>query len=184
MLQMDAEHLTFPDAFFDYALCGFAIFLFPDLEQALSEFFRVLRPGGKIGITVAQDRDALSHWYGEHVTAYHLRYQFPLYAGGGKGSNYADLPQYLTNAGFTDVQVLQEQADFVYADAQEWWNSRWTHGPRYALEHMEPPVLVQFKAEVFAKLVQEAQSHGIHETLQIQYILADKGAGDEGNTPK
>ncbi len=33
MLQMDAEHLTFPDASFDVVLCGFAIFLFPHLEQ-------------------------------------------------------------------------------------------------------------------------------------------------------
>ncbi len=38
MLQMDAEHLAFPDASFDYMLCGFAIFLFPSLEQALSDF--------------------------------------------------------------------------------------------------------------------------------------------------
>ncbi len=174
MLQMDAEHLTFPDASFDVVLCGFAIFLFPHLEQALSEFFRVLRPGGKVGITVAQDLDALSHWYGEHITGYHTRYQFPLRAGGGKGSNYSELPRYLTHAGFIDVQVLQEQADFVYANAQEWWDSRWTHGPRYALEQMSPEVLAQFKEEVFTRLAQEAQSHGIHETLRLQYILADK----------
>jgi hypothetical protein len=74
------------------------------------------------------------------------------------------------------VQVFQEQADFVYADAQEWWDSRWTHGPRYSLEQMAPEVLVQFKDEVFARLAQEAQSQGIHETLRLQYIFADKKA--------
>lgn len=89
--------------------------------------------------------------------------------------NKALVPRYLTHAGFIDVQVLQEQADFVYANAQEWWDSRWTHGPRYALEQMSPEVLAQFKEEVFTRLVQEAQSHGIHETLRLQYILADKG---------
>jgi len=174
MLPMDAEHLTFPDASFDYVLCGFAIFLFPHLEQALSECFRVLRPGGRMGVTVAQDLDALSHWFGERLTAYHQRYPFPLRAGGGKGSNYADLPGYLTRAGFIAIEILQEQADFVYTDAQEWWNARWTHGPRYALEHMEPSVLAQFTTEVFDRLAQEAQSHGIHETLRLQYILASK----------
>lgn len=174
MLVMDAEHLTLPDASFDYVLCSFAIFLFPHLEQALSEFFRVLRPGGKIGITVAQDLDAFSHWFGERLNDYHQRYQFPLSAGGGKGSNYAELPRYLTQAGFVDIEVLQEQAGFAYADAQEWWDARWTHGPRYALEHMEPSVLEQFKAEVFDRLAQDGQSHGIHETLRFQYILARK----------
>lgn len=178
MLQMDAEHLSFPDASFDYILCGFAIFLLPHLEQALSEFFRVLRHGGKLGITVAQDLDALSRWYGEHITEYHTRYHFPLRAGGGKGGNYVELPLYLARAGFVDTQVLQERADFVYADAQEWWSSRWTHGPRYALEHMTPEVLTQFKAEVFAKLTQEARANGLHETLRIQYILTRKGAED------
>jgi ubiquinone/menaquinone biosynthesis C-methylase UbiE len=174
MLQMDAEHLTFPDASFDAVLCGFAIFLFPHLEQALSEFFRVLRPGGKVGITVAQDLDALSHWYGEHITEYHTRYQIPLCAGGGKGSNYSELPRYLTHTGLIHIQVLQEQVDFVYTNAQEWWHSRWTHGPRYALEQMTPEVLKQFREEVFARLAQEAQSQSIHETLRLQYILADK----------
>ncbi len=174
MLQMDAEHLAFPDASFNYVLCGFAIFFFPHLEQALSEFFRVLRPSGKLGITVAQDLDALSRWYGEHITAYHERYQFPWRVGGGNGSNYAELPRYLSDAGFSDVQVLQEEADFVYADAQEWWDAKWTHGTRYALEHMDAEVLAQFKAEVFAKLAQETQPDGIHEMLRFQYILTDK----------
>lgn len=183
MLQMDAERLSFPDASFDYVLCGFAIFLLPHLEQALSEFFRVLRSGGKLGITVAQDLDALSRWYGERITEYHIRYHFPLRAGGGKGGNYAELPLYLAHAGFIDIQVLQEQADFVYANAQEWWNSRWTHGPRYALEHMTPEILAQFKAEVFAKLAREARANGLHETLRIQYILTHKGTENREPTP-
>jgi len=36
---------------------------------------------------------------------------------------HSELPRYLTHAGFINVQVLQEQADFVYANAQEWWDS-------------------------------------------------------------
>lgn len=47
---------------------------------------------------------------------------------------------------------------------------------------MVPEVLAQFKAEVFAKLAQEAQSNGIHETLRIQYILADNDKENHGNT--
>jgi len=177
MHQMDAEHLDFPDASFDAVLCGFAIFFFPQLEQALAEFFRVLRPGGKLGISVARDADALSRWYGEQLTAYQQRYQFPLRAGGGKGSNYAELPQNLTQAGFSEVQIHQEQADFVYASAQEWWDNKWTHGTRYSLEHMAPAVLAQFQAEVFAKLAEAAQPDGIHNTLNVQYMLANKSAG-------
>ncbi len=176
MRQMDAEDLAFPDASFDYVLCGFAIFFFPHLERALAEFLRVLRPGGKLGITVAQDLAAFSHWYGEHLTAYHQRYNIPLGVGVGKGRDYETLPGYLALAGFVDVQVIQEHAEFVYADAQEWWDSRWTHGTRYSLEQMSPPVLAQFKAEVLVRLAQETQPDGIHEIMRFQYMLASKQA--------
>ena len=155
-------------------ILAFAIFLFPHLEQALSEFFRVLRPGGMLAITVARDLDALSHWYGEHITEYSRRYSFSLYAGGGKGANYAELPQYLTQAGFIDVRTLYEEADFAYTNAQLWWDNLWTHGTRYSLEHMAPEVLAQFKAEVFARLDKEALSNGLHVTLRFQYVLAIK----------
>ncbi len=94
VLQMDAEHLTFDPASFDDVLCGFAIFLFPHLEQALSEFFRVLRTGGKLGITVARVPDALSQWYGKRLTEYHEQYHFPLNAGGGQ-LDYSEIPSYL-----------------------------------------------------------------------------------------
>jgi ubiquinone/menaquinone biosynthesis C-methylase UbiE len=174
MLQMDAEHLTFADASFDAVLCSFAIFLFPNLEQALAEFARVLRPGGKLGIAVARDVDVLSRWYGAHLTAYHERYHFPLSAGGGKGGDYEALPRYLGEAGFTWVQALEEEADFVYASAEVWWDAKWTHGTRYSLEQMDSQVLAEFKAEVFARLAQETRADGVHETLRFQYILAAK----------
>lgn len=176
MLQMDAEHLTFADASFDAVLCSFAIFLFPHLEQALAEFWRILRPGGKVGITVARNLDELSHWYGAHLTAYHEHYRFPLTAGGGKGRDYEELPRYLSEAGFSAAQTLAEEADFIYASAEVWWDAKWTHGTRYSLEHMAPEVLAQFKAEVVARLAQEAQAGGIHETLRFQYMLATKEA--------
>ena len=70
--------------------------------------------------------------------------------------------------------MIREQADLVYASAQEWWDEKWTHGTRYALEHMEPDILAQFKDEVFARLAQEQQAGGIHEALDIRYIVATR----------
>lgn len=175
LLQMDAEQLTFPTASFDDVLCGFALFLFPLVEQALSGFFRVLRPGGKLGITVARDSDALTQWYGERLTEYSDQYHFPLNAGGGN-VDYAEIPAYLVRTGFVNVQDLQEQADFVYADAQQWWDTKWTHGTRYSLEHMPPEALAQFKAEVFVKLQEAMEPDGIHESLNLQFFVGTKPA--------
>ncbi len=174
VLQMDAEQLTFPAASFDAVLCGFAIFLFPHLEQALTEFYRVLRPGGKLGITVAHNPDALSQWYGKHLTGYHSLYHFPMNAGGTRLDYHSELPTYLAHAGFSDVQVLHDQTEVVYADAQQWWDAKWTHGTRYSLEHMPPEVLAQFKMEVFARLLEAQEPDGIHEEWQFQFFIGTK----------
>lgn len=47
----DAEHLPYPDGIFDAVVCECALCTFPDKEQAATEFARVLKPGGRVGIT-------------------------------------------------------------------------------------------------------------------------------------
>jgi len=48
--QLDAESLPFDDNSFDTVLSGMAFGLFPNQEKAVSEMFRVLRPGGLISL--------------------------------------------------------------------------------------------------------------------------------------
>ena len=45
---MDAQHLGFPDDFFDAVVAQYVITAVPDPEAALDEFARVLKPGGEI----------------------------------------------------------------------------------------------------------------------------------------
>jgi len=175
---MDAEQLSFPSGFFDDVLCGFAIFLFPHLEQALSEFLRVLRPGGKLGITVARNADALEQWYSKRIIQYHEQHHFPLNAG-GENLDLSELPSYLARVGFVDGRVQNEQTEFVYADAEQWWDAKWTHGTRYSLEQMAPAVLERFKTEVFARLQEVRQPDGIHEQWNLQFILGVRGAEEK-----
>ncbi|GAB4452473.1 MAG: class I SAM-dependent methyltransferase [Anaerolineae bacterium] len=47
----DAEALPFDDASFDLVTCRIAMHHFPNPRQALSEFARVLKPGGVVGFT-------------------------------------------------------------------------------------------------------------------------------------
>lgn len=56
----DAERLPFVDAAFDAAVCECAFCTFPDKSTAARELARVLRPGGRLGLTdVTADRAAL-----------------------------------------------------------------------------------------------------------------------------
>ena len=46
----DAEHLPLPDSSFDAAICECSFCTFPDKPAAAREMFRVLHPGGRLGL--------------------------------------------------------------------------------------------------------------------------------------
>jgi ubiquinone/menaquinone biosynthesis C-methylase UbiE len=65
----DAETLPFSDECFDAVICECAFCTFPDKAKAASEFFRVLRPGGCVGLSdltrsevLSKDLDGLLAW--------------------------------------------------------------------------------------------------------------------------
>lgn len=65
----DAERMDFPDASFDAIVCECAFCTFPDKRAAASEFARVLRPGGRVGMSdltrsgpLPPDLDGLLAW--------------------------------------------------------------------------------------------------------------------------
>jgi arsenite methyltransferase len=47
----DAERLPFADCAFDAIVCECALCTFPDKQSAAAEFARVLRPGGRVGVS-------------------------------------------------------------------------------------------------------------------------------------
>jgi len=46
----DAENLDYPDAMFDVVISNMSFQFIPDKKRALTEMFRVLKPGGRLGI--------------------------------------------------------------------------------------------------------------------------------------
>ena len=67
--RMDAEHLELPDQSFDVVLSGFALTHVPRPELALREIFRVLRPGGRLGIALGSRPPAASAAQLRHALA-------------------------------------------------------------------------------------------------------------------
>lgn len=165
MRQMDAEQLVFPDASFDFVLCGLSIFFFPQPQRALDEFYRVLRPSGRVGVTAfAKDSEAFS-WFREILRSYpSTDFQ------NGKGQETAtpafdtpaELEESLSNAGFESIKVVKEGVDFAYRNEEELWLWFWSVATRLRLEQMDSSTLERFKADVFQKVQVFKRSDGIH----------------------
>ena len=67
--QMDAEALALPDASFDVVMSAFALGHIPRPERAIAEMYRVLRPGGRLLITVGSRPPLISADTVRHAVA-------------------------------------------------------------------------------------------------------------------
>jgi len=52
-MKMNAENVEFHDSTFDFVLSNMSLNFFPDKQKALSEIYRVLKPGGQFALTYA-----------------------------------------------------------------------------------------------------------------------------------
>jgi O-methyltransferase / aklanonic acid methyltransferase len=183
--QMDAEHLKFANSSFDVILCGFALFFFPQLDRALSEFRRVLKPGGRIAVsTWGNQFDQEWEWFDQLVQKY-----LPPEPQSDQKSKTSDRSVFETpegmkkifdTAGFTNTQVLSEITNFSYATSEEWWEVLWSHGGRSTLERIEntrgAEVLAQFKAECLQYMNTKQTAKGIQQPFHVLYTLTVKPA--------
>lgn len=181
--QMDAEYLQFPDESFDYVLCGFAIFFFPQLNRAMSEFYRVLKPDGQICVsTWDKSTDEQWSWFDEIVKD-HLPPKSNLSEEQKSTSQPVfDTPEglqsILENAGFEKTQIFSKAKDSVYPTNEEYWLKLWSHGARGVLEKIEHSKgkegLEKFKSDVFGKMDVLKKDDGFHEALSALIELAQK----------
>jgi len=174
---MDAERLGFPDASFDTATCAFSLFQFPDMGRALAEMWRVLKPGGRLGLSnwgpgyfspIASLQRSLFREFG-------LRALLPnplVFKPTGLGAM-------LHEAGFNfkAVELIEETDEVWFESPEEVWAFNLDMGPfpvmlRRQLSAQQRRELVRQFVAMLESLMTE---RGIGCTFHLLYALAEKG---------
>ena len=173
---MDAEALAFPQACFDFVICGFALYEFYDLDPALAESLRVLKPDGVFAASL-WGRSVDKRWdsFRSVVRAYRDRLKpEPEARNAPPLRDPAAIEAVFSKAGFVNIQTVVEEKEFYLKDVDEWWAFEWSHGNRFLWERMEPPVLEQCRHELFEVIGKLRQESGIPIVFQMLLTRANK----------
>ncbi|MGV8872027.1 MAG: class I SAM-dependent methyltransferase [Rhodococcus sp. (in: high G+C Gram-positive bacteria)] len=143
----DAESLEFADGSFDVLLCAFGLMFLPRVELALSEFRRVLTPGGTVGV---------STWKTTQVADLGI-----VMAGCGfmdvdrEVLRFADtsvLSAHLTDAGFESIEVREEIVATAYRGVEEYWTAARGTGMRRWIDRLDESQLAKVRTQLGERL--------------------------------
>ncbi len=109
----DGQALSFPDRSFGAVICGLGLMFFPDPARGLAEFRRVLRPGGRVAVSVNTTADRS---YNTRIALAAARFAPALRAAAERVFSLADgarLRSLMEAAGFAEVETSTETRRFV-----------------------------------------------------------------------
>jgi SAM-dependent methyltransferase len=121
---LDLEEIDEPDESYDAVLCREGLMLVPDPARAVAEIARVLRPGGRVALSVWGPR-AENPWLGVVFDAVSAQLGVATPPPGIPGPFSLDdrdrVASVLVNPHLTDVEIHDVPTPYHAASADEWW---------------------------------------------------------------
>jgi O-methyltransferase/aklanonic acid methyltransferase len=183
---MDVEDMHFPDGSFDYVLCGFGLAFFPQLGRALSECRRVLSSGGRFAATCFVDGENLGFpwvrsWLSANLPPQILQKVISQIAKPRLADPWLKTPELksvISEAGFKDVEVFSEEAEFVFDSVEEWWAMLNSIPPVRAMlgileKEEDPKIMERLKADAAERLKNHRQEDGYHHSITALVVQAE-----------
>ena len=172
---MDATAPAVPRETYDLVTAAAVLFLLPDPLEALARWLRLLKPGGRIGITTFGDRDptwaAVDSLFLPHRPAGALGPSVINEQGPFSGAD--DVNGLFVQCGAVDVRTVTEPVRLVLADAEQWRAFTLSTGQRQAWQRVPPDERDRLLRRA-RFLLEPARDHTGHIVLtqQVRYTLA------------
>ena len=151
----DVSQLPFDDNTFTKISCRMGFMFFPDMQVAANEMYRVLKPGGRMAISVwgAPDKN---FWYTAMIDVVNKYIELPQLPTGAPGmfrcSKAGLMTDIFANSGFKHLgeQELTGKVDFI--DADTYWQNRTdvSESVIAALAKMDETTIEAIKNDVYA----------------------------------
>lgn len=155
--EADATELPFGDNSMDGVSCRFGFMFFPDLQRAANEMARVLKPGGRIAVSVWAGPEQ-NFWVTCMMQNIKKRIEVPPVEPGAPGMFRCAQPGYMaglfTSAGLKQVTERPITCTYDLAGGEEYWNMITEVAAPFvaALRGVDPATVAQVKADVVAAM--------------------------------
>lgn len=152
----DMLALGYPDHSFDSVVCVFGIFFVPDMSKAVREFWRMVKPGGRLAITTwglnLFEPANGAFWEAIAGERPDLHRAFNPW---DRISEPDGLRQMLAEAGIHEVDILAESDKHPLNEPEDWWKIAMGSGYRGTLEQLDAEVFKRVRQGNLSRLFEE-----------------------------
>ncbi len=170
---MDAMRLDFRSAYFDSAVCSYGLFFLPDMQAAVREWRRVLKPTGSLMFTSFGEQA-----FRPMIDLFMAR--FKRYCPGanppaaGKLTTPEACRDLLTAAGYTDVEVVSEPLGYHLKGAADWWEVVYNSGLRGMLDQLPQDQRLSFQREHREEVQRLVSPQGLWLNVETLFTFGRK----------
>ena len=172
----DAERLGFDNCSFDVVICASAIFFLPHMLEALLEWRRVTKKGGRVAFSTFGDTlfQPMRKMLYTRLRSYGI--SLPTQTPSQRLADPLRCHDLICDAGFRHIEVRTEQLGYHLSSADEYWEDTvlWNGATHRYISRIPSDKTEQFKAEHLAEVAALATGQGIWVQVPCNFALGSK----------